>query len=674
MTTSPKLFISYSWTSQEFQQWVLELAVKLREDGVDVRIDKWDLKPGHDKYHFMEQMVTDESVTKVIIICDQEYATKAKQREGGVGTETQIITPELYNRVQQDKFVAVVVERDEQGDPCLPTYLKSRVYIDLSKPERYKQGYEELLRWAFEEPKHVKPPLGKKPSFESFNKKQAIFSVPHARPELFIGRETVLQQLETRLQTHQIVALAGFPGMGKTHTSVQFAYLHRHEYQAVLWLSAANLGLIVNEFAKLALVLELSMPADAKDDDKFHAVQQWLASHSTWLLIIDNADEWQNTWRAVAWLSGMVGKVLITTRAKAAKPAEALELAAMLALEAANCLLQRALTTEERATLSAADLAEIQQFCMQTLGGLPLALNQAGAYIEQTGCGLRGYMALFQEAAMELLGEEGDQHDPVATTFNLSLQRVGEQQPAAVELLRICAFLDSDQIAEEIFLQGAEQLGEPLSSALQQKQLALNKLIKALLRYSLIKREATGLSMHRLLQRVVRHQLPQPKEYATRAIKAVNAVFPDPTEFKNWGACERLLPSAAACCHHILKYAIATATAGHVLNLTAYYLEGNSKKVNEAQIHLLYQETLKIRERVLGKQNPYYAESLNNLANLYYSQEKYEQALPLYQKAHDIYKMFGEQHPYAQTAKQNYLICLSQLGGKRKKKWWEFWR
>ena len=131
-------------------------------------------------------------------------------------------------------------------------------------------------------------------------KQRQFWNVSRAYDPLFVGREAVLQQLETRLQTHHIVALAGFPGMGKTHTTVQFAYLHRHEYQAVLWLSAANVGLIINEFAKLAPVLSLPMPADAKDDDKFHAVQQWLESHSAWLLIIDNADEWQNTWQAVA--------------------------------------------------------------------------------------------------------------------------------------------------------------------------------------------------------------------------------------------------------------------------------------------------------------------------------------------------------------------------------------
>lgn len=490
-------------------------------------------------------------------------------------------------------------------------------------------------------------------------KQRQYWNVSRAYDPLFIGRETVLQHLEDGLQTHQIVALAGFPGMGKTHTAVQFAYLHRHEYQAVLWLSAANVGLITSEFAKLVTVLQLPVAPDAKDDEKFHAVQHWLETHSQWLLVIDNADEWRETWQSVKWLTALKGKVLFTSRADAVKPAEQVELAVMTASEAVACLLQRALTQQDREAVTAEERTQLQQFCMEELDGLPLALNQAGAYIEQTRCGLRGYMQRFQQHAMKLLAKPGDAHDPVATTFDLSLEQVAKRNAAAVELLRICAFLDSDQIAEEIFLQGAEQLGEPLQ-VLQQDELELDEMLEALLRYSLIKREATGLSMHRLLQRVVRHQLPQPKEYATRAMNAVDAVFPY-IEFENWSACERLLPSAAACCHHILKYAIATETAGLLLNQTAYYLQHS--KANYAQALPLFQEALKIREQVLGKQHPEYASSLNNLAQLYYSQGQYEQTLPLYQKALKIVEqVLGQQHPDYAGSLNNLAMSYKEQG------------
>jgi len=163
--TAPKLFISYSWSNPEHEKWVLDLATQLRESGVDVTLDKWDLREGHDAVAFMEQMVTNAEVKKVIIVADRTYAAKADGREGGVGTETQIISKEVYEKQTQDKFVVVVAEKDEEGKPFLPTYYKSRIYIDLSEPDKYGEEFERLLRWVFDKPLYEKPELGNKPSF-----------------------------------------------------------------------------------------------------------------------------------------------------------------------------------------------------------------------------------------------------------------------------------------------------------------------------------------------------------------------------------------------------------------------------------------------------------------------------------------------------------------------------
>lgn len=162
---NPRLFVSYSWTSPEHEKWVLELATELRESGVDVIIDKWDLKEGHDAHIFMEKMVTDQSIKKVVIICDKVYAEKADGRSGGVGTETQIISPEVYSKEEQNKFVAVVAERDDQGNAFLPVYYKSRIYIDLSDSALYAKNFEQLLRWIYDKPLYIKPELGKMPAF-----------------------------------------------------------------------------------------------------------------------------------------------------------------------------------------------------------------------------------------------------------------------------------------------------------------------------------------------------------------------------------------------------------------------------------------------------------------------------------------------------------------------------
>ena len=162
---SPRAFISYSWTNANHEAWVLNLATELRENGVDVILDKWDLRPGQDAYTFMEQMVTDPSVTKVLMICDHAYVAKADQRSGGVGVEAQILSPEIYARRDQDKFVAVVLATDEQGKAVVPTYYKSRIFVDFSDNSRFVEKFEELLRWLHDKPLYVKPELGKPPLF-----------------------------------------------------------------------------------------------------------------------------------------------------------------------------------------------------------------------------------------------------------------------------------------------------------------------------------------------------------------------------------------------------------------------------------------------------------------------------------------------------------------------------
>lgn len=145
------------------QQWVIDLATRLRQDGIDAVLDKWDLKPGHDAFAFMEQMVSDPSVTKVIIVCDGNYARKADQREGGVGTESQIISPSLYGKATQDKFCAVITELGDDGQPLVPVYYRGRIYFDFSSADRSENSYEGLLRWLLDKPEHIKPPLGQVP-------------------------------------------------------------------------------------------------------------------------------------------------------------------------------------------------------------------------------------------------------------------------------------------------------------------------------------------------------------------------------------------------------------------------------------------------------------------------------------------------------------------------------
>ncbi len=164
-TEHPKAFLSYAWSDPEHKERVRLFADRLLGKGIDVILDIYDNKPGHELNKFMEQSVTDKAVTHVLVIADKKYAEKADARRGGVGTETQLISPEVYEKIDQTKVVPLVFERNQDGKPCLPTYMKSRHYIDFTDESQFDANFDDLIRHIYNQPKYVKPVLGSIPTF-----------------------------------------------------------------------------------------------------------------------------------------------------------------------------------------------------------------------------------------------------------------------------------------------------------------------------------------------------------------------------------------------------------------------------------------------------------------------------------------------------------------------------
>jgi len=187
---TPKVFISYSWSNQAHQERVKEWADRLLADGVNVILDLYDLKEGQDKFVFMERMVTDPEVTHVLVISDKSYAHKADARHKGVGTESQIISKEVYDKVEQSKFIPIVCEFIDPDTPCLPVFLKSRIWIDFSTPEAVNSHWERLVRLLYGKPLHEKPQIGKAPAFVDDESK--VPSTP-ARAKFSTLRQAILQ-------------------------------------------------------------------------------------------------------------------------------------------------------------------------------------------------------------------------------------------------------------------------------------------------------------------------------------------------------------------------------------------------------------------------------------------------------------------------------------------------
>jgi hypothetical protein len=161
----PKVFVSYRWSSPEHEDWVLGLASSLRHHGVNVMLDKWHLTEGQDTLAFMESMVSDPDVTKVLMICDRGYVERADAREGGVGTEAQIISGKVYESVDQQKFAAIVVELNDDGKPLLPLYMSTRLYFDMSSADAEATNFEKVVRWIFGKPFHAAPAIGQRPKY-----------------------------------------------------------------------------------------------------------------------------------------------------------------------------------------------------------------------------------------------------------------------------------------------------------------------------------------------------------------------------------------------------------------------------------------------------------------------------------------------------------------------------
>lgn len=161
---SPRAFISYSWTNDLHKEWVRTFASDLVKNGVDVVLDQWHLREGDDSARFMERMVEDATINIVFMVCDSTYVSKANKREGGAGTEAQIITSRIYEQAEERKFIALVREFVD-GAARLPHYYGTRIFIDISSESKYQEALEQCVRAVYNKPLHVPPKLGSPPSF-----------------------------------------------------------------------------------------------------------------------------------------------------------------------------------------------------------------------------------------------------------------------------------------------------------------------------------------------------------------------------------------------------------------------------------------------------------------------------------------------------------------------------
>ena len=500
-----------------------------------------------------------------------------------------------------------------------------------------------------------------------------IWNVPYRRNPFFTGREEILVNLfqalniSKRAALTQAKAISGLGGIGKTQVAVEYAYRYRENYSAVLWVTASSRDTLITEFVLLAVLLDLPERHEQDQEIVLTAVKRWLVAHKNWLLILDNVEDLQAVVDFLPVDGG--GNTLFTTRLQAlGSIGEGLEVEKMSVDEGVLFLLRRTKILASDSPLSQVpkNVRDQAAEIVNMLDALPLALDQAGAYIEETKCGLTGYLNLYRTRRKELLLRRGtipvDHPEPVAATWSLSFQQIERDNPAAADLLRLLAFLNPETIPEEMISEGASELG-PLLGPVAIDRFQYDAAIEKLLKYSLIRRnsEAHFLSVHRLVQAVLRDGMDgkQQRLWAERAIRSINRAFPD-VDVATWAQSQRYLPNVETAMLHLQEYGLSFPEAARLLNEAATYLTAHAEY---AQAEALLQKALSIRQHLLEPLHPDTALTLNDLGMLYLTQGKYQQSEPLLQKALTIRtQVLGSEHRDTATGLNNLALLYYAQG------------
>jgi tetratricopeptide (TPR) repeat protein len=327
--------------------------------------------------------------------------------------------------------------------------------------------------------------------------------VPPRNPN-FTGREELLLDLHARLQGHVTAvlphALHGMGGVGKTQLAIEYAYRFATDYDLVWWVPAAELSLIRPALADLAS--RLDRPAGGDLTQRIQGVLEALRQgqpYSRWLLIFDNAD---NPDDVQPYLPYPSGHLLLTSRNQAwLAAAQTLEVDVFSRGESIRLIQTWGPSIRER---EADRLAE-------ALGDLPVAVEQAAAWLVETGTSVDEYLRLLQDRIGELLREKPRNYPQALTAaWQLAFERLAKEAPAAAQLLDLCAFFGPEPIPVRLLSAGrhVRDLPSPLADAVGD-EIALGRTVRDVCRYALAHIEPTrrNLQVHRLVQGVLRERL-----------------------------------------------------------------------------------------------------------------------------------------------------------------------
>jgi tetratricopeptide (TPR) repeat protein len=629
----PKVFISHAGRDLAWAEWI---SWQLEQAGYEVELDAWDWAAGDNFVLRMSSAL--DSADAVVALYSTAYFEAGR------------FTAEEWSAVlaRRERLVPVRVEEVRPAAVLAPLVHKD--LFGLSEADARRA----LLSAVAGPVRPSGPPTFPPDSAGGPRLPGAlppVWNVP-PRPVVFSGRDGLLVELRRRLGTADKVvvqAVHGVGGVGKTTLAIEYAYRLANTYDLVWWVDAEQAELVAGQLAELGAAagwLEAGLAGDAA----LAAVRRQLARSRHWLVIFDNAED-SAALRHL--LPPTTGHVLITSRSHMWTG-----VAAPLGVDVFTRSEAVALLSTVVPGVPSADASALAE----ALGDLPLAVTQAAGVLAETGMSVEAYRAEFDRGPVDVLDEgvPADYRGSLAKTVGVAVDRLAAVDPAAAQMLRVCAFLAAEPVPTEMFTAAREGvLPEPLA-AVAGSAYAVGQVMGRICRFGLGKVGDSALVVHRLTQALVRESLGEVERAAVsaQALALVLAARPvDPDDPALWPRWARWMP-------HLPVLDAATsrdASVRHAADFAVWYLirrgEFRAAAVLAEEMHAHAQRLFDDHDdmsRLIAART---------LANVHGLLGRYEEALPLAEEAYERYRhKLGDDAPYTLNAAHSLSGWLRQVG------------
>ena len=628
MSKKRDFFISYNKADKQWAKWI---AATLESESYSTYIQAWDFRSGDNFVLDMQKTLVDsERFIAVLsadymesLYCQAEWASAFTKDPN---SEKRTVIPVRVTDVAPEGLLATVI------------------YIDLFG--KNKEEAEKLLLQGVD----VTDIPRNRPSFPGAAKVRfpgslPFHNLPYVRNPYFTGREKLLDDIHKVFQSGATVfltqSLTSQGGWGKTQLVLEYAYRYGSEYEWIWWTRAENDSTVLADYKDFAVKMELLKPEQQDSNLIIETVLNWMDAHAEWLFIYDNAEDITGTTRW--WPRNSREHILITTRNRHMQLGQCLDIA-LFSEEEAVAFFSKRTGLEDRPNA---------KVLAQRLGRFPLALEQAAAYIKMNSIEYVEYLSLLEDRRLTVLTrKKGLTHydKSIHETLAISIDKV--KSKAARQLLNMCAYLASENIAPELFSDNLALLPPSLQKVFSDNLESI-EIWTELTQYALLaKQETNGYSMHRLLQEVLRNRLHEDSRWARYCLALLGSLYK--FSYDRQDDFLRLSPHVEACVEAVRAYLTDDESQEEIASLYAtggggtYYLGHYPKAL------AWYHKALAIFEKVLGIDHPDTANTRNNIAVVYHHQCDYPRALEWYYKALPIVeKILGKEHPSMATTYNN---------------------